>query len=445
MFEIFAGYSPAFIAIFVLMLLSAFFSSSEAAYFSLSQSDRRTLENGGRLARSAARLASDSERLLNSILLGNLIVNLLTFTLSSVIAFQLQHDGHADWAGVIAVGTLFSVILFCEVLPKNLGVIAPRFFTILWALPLSFVLRFLQPLLPVLQRTNILSRRLFCPKFLSEPHLRVGDLERAVEMSQKDATLLKREQRVLQNIVSLSDMRAEELMRPRSLLKIFKPSISFPEILDALHDKLPRSGYCLLTDPNSDEIASILSFTRLTPEAMDSWKDHFEPTVYVPWSASVAEVFDRLREDKSDVAVVINEFGETVGILTLDDIIETIFTREQGRSRRLSDRLELKKIGPNLWVVNELTSLRRLQRKFELSTKAYSSLTVGGLLREILERFPRKGDLCCVDGYEFRVVNADEDDGLVVHLSKRASSDKTDGNNGRNEAGVPARFRRRPS
>lgn len=415
---------PEFAALLALMLLSAFFSTSEAAFFSLSQSDKRELGRNGALARLAVRLTSNTESLLNSVLLGNLIVNLLTFTLSTILALKLQNAGHSTLAGLIAVGTLLGVILFCEVMPKSLGVIAPKPFALLLAFPISIVVRFFRPVLPLLQKTNILSRRLFCPNFVPESHLRIGDLERAVEMSGEDAALLKREQRVLQNIVSLSDIRAEELMRPRSMIRVFRPNITFEQILDALHGKLPRSGYCILTESDSDEIASVLSFTRLTPNAIDSWQEHFEPIIFIPWSSPTAEAFERLRQAKSEVAVVVNEFGETVGILTMDDIIETIFTREQGRSRRLLDRMELKKTGPNTWHVNELTSLRRLHRKFGLSSKGYTSLTVGGLLREILERFPRKGDTCTCHDFQFTVVDSDDENGMTVLLKRNEAATK---------------------
>lgn len=402
---------------FVLMVLSAFFSSSEAAFFSLSQADRRELAEKGPVGRLAESLARNPERLLNSILLGNLVVNLLTFTLSSIIMFKLQAAGQTRLAGLMGFGSLFGVILFCEVLPKNIGVAAPKFCVLLETVPLAFFVRIFQPILPVLQTTNILSRRLFFPRFEAEPYLRVGDLERAVEMSRDDATLLKREQRVLQNIVSLSDIRAEELMRPRSLIKVFRPPITFEAVLESLHGKLPRSGYCLLTESDSDEIASVLSFTRLSGRAAENWDAQFKPIVYVPWSAPVAEVFDRLQQNEADVAGVLNEFGETVGILTMDDVIETIFTRERGRSRRLLDRMELKRLGDGLWQVNGLTSLRSLQRRFKISFEEYSSLTVGGLLREILGRLPQTGDVCRVDRLEFRVTEADEEQDLLVRLT----------------------------
>jgi CBS domain containing-hemolysin-like protein len=151
-------------------------------------------------------------------------------------------------------------------------------------------------------------------------------------------------------------------------------------------------------------------------EADSAWENQFEPIIYVPWSSSVAEVFDRLQRENRNVAVVINEFGETVGILTLDDIIETIFTREQGRSRRLLNQIELKRIAPERWQLNGLTSLRRLQRKFGVSFDGYSSLTVGGLIREMLERLPKTGDICRVGSLEFHVMEVSEDNDLTVHM-----------------------------
>jgi CBS domain containing-hemolysin-like protein len=311
------------------------------------------------------------------------------------------------------------LIVFGEVLPKNLGVTAPHFFALFASVPLSIFVRTLQPILPMLSFLNLLSRRLFYPGLEPEPYLRAGDLERAVALSGDDATLLKREQRSLQNIVSLSEMEAAELMRPRSWLKTFRPPVSFEQVLTELGGSLPRSGYCLLTEPDSDEIVAALSLTRTTAANLEmDWEKQFEDVVYVPWSAPVAKVFDRLQRKKRKVAVVVNEFGETIGIITIDDVISTLFTREQGRSRGLLDRLELKRIADNRWQLTGLTSLRTLERKFNVSFRQYSSLTVGGLLREILERFPRIGDVCRVETLQFQVTNLEEEAGLIVQAQE---------------------------
>ena len=381
--------------------------------FSLSQTDQRVLAEKGKLGKLVLRLLEKPEYILNSLLLCNLFVNLLFFVLASTIAFQLGEQSSLAWG--IGIGSLLAVIIFADVLPKNLGVLAPQCCALFVCVPLSFLVRVLQPVLPTLSFLNLLTRRVVLPRFEPEAYLRVADLERAVAFSGDDAALLKREQRTLQNIVSLSDMAADELMRPRSWLKTFQPPMTFEQILTELGGTLPRSGYCLLTEPDSDEIVSALSLIRLTAENLETdWEKQFEEVIYVPWSTSVAEVFDRLQQTNRKVAVVVNEFGETIGIITIDDIIAVLFTREQGRSRGLLNRREIKLIGNNCWQLTNLTSLRTLERKFNVSFGNYSSLTVGGLLREILERFPRTGDVCQVETLQFRVIDAEDDYGLVV-------------------------------
>ena len=399
----------------ILLICSALFSASETSFFSLKLTERRALAEKGKLGKRVLRLLENPEQLLNSILLGNLFVNLLFFTLASIIVFRLQEHRGLAWG--IGVGSLLVIIAFAEILPKNISVKAPQFCSLLVCVPISFLVRILQPVLPVLSFLNLLSRRVVYPDCETEPYLHVSDLERAVALSGNDAALLKREQRSLQNIVLLSDTEAAELMRPRSWLKTFRPPITFDQVLTELGGTLPRSGYCLLTEPDSEEIASALSFTRLSAEQLEmAWERQFENVIYVPWSTSVAEVFDRLHHADRKVAVVVNEFGETIGIITIDDIIATLFTREQGRSRGLLNRRELERLDGNRWQITGLTSLRTLERKFNVSFREYSSLTVSGLLREMLERFPRIGDVCHVSSLRFRVVEVDDDYGLVAHL-----------------------------
>ncbi|MDR2171080.1 MAG: CNNM domain-containing protein [Planctomycetaceae bacterium] len=412
------AYIPLIISMLILLCFSAFFSLSEASYFSLSRSDRTKLQAGRGVAQLAAKLILKPERLLNSILLGNLIANLLIFTISTSITFTLQKSGRSELAVGFAFSVIFGVILFGEVLPKVLGVIVPRFFATLTAIPLSIIVRLLRPVIPVLSLINLLSRRIFVPKFKAEENIRVSDLELAVELSREDQTLLRSEQRVIQNIVSLSDMQAEELMSPRSLLRCFSPDVMLSDVLVSFHGKTPRSGYCFLTEPDSDEIVAAISLDGLLAYSDGEWRKQTEDVIYVPWNVSVAVVFEQLQNCNCNVAVVINEFGETIGILTLDEIIETIFTRRQGRSRRLIGRFEIERVNNTTWAVNELTSLRSIRRKFNLSFDKYSSVTVGGLLREILERFPRTGDICIIDNYELRVIDVMEDYHLIAHLHK---------------------------
>ena len=400
----------------VLLLFSAFFSFSEAALFSLNQSDKTELNERGKNGARLQQLLYQPEKVLNSILLGNLFVNILFFTLASILAFRLKD--HSGLAFGIGFGSLLAIILFAEIIPKNISVRMPLFCSLLVCMPISLLVRLLRPLLPVFSFLNLLSRRAVYPNFTPEPYLRVSDLERAVVLSDNDAALLKREQRALQSIVALSDMGAAEMMIPRSWLKTFRPPITFEQVLKEIAGTLPRSGYCLMTEPDSDEIVSALCLTRLTADNLENhWNEQFEDVIYVPWSVPVADVFDRFQRSGLSVAVVVNEFGETIGIITMDDIITTLFTRERGRSLGLLNRRELKLIDKNRWHLTGLTSVRTLERRFHVSLREYSSLTVGGLIREILERLPRVGDRCQVANLHFSVVDFDEESGIVVELN----------------------------
>lgn len=408
---------PFFVAMFLLMCGSAFFSGSEAAFFSLGTGDRKALAQGGFLGRLVDRLLAKPERLLSAVLLGNLMVNLTFFTLSAILMFKLRNDGQAALGGILSLVNLFALIIFSEMLPKDIAVLAPRPIATLTALPISWVVRLLAPIMPVLDRVNLLSRRLFFPKFVAEPYLRVADLERAVELSKTDAALLRREQRVLQNIVSLSDITAEEMMRPRALLKTFRPPVSLDDVAERLGMTLPLSGYLVITEPTTEEIAAAVSLRRLyRDDTRTAWQETSAPVVYVPWSVSVAAVLEQLRSSKREVAAVVNEYGETIGILTLDDIIETLFARDPSRSRRLHLSKPIRKIGANLWHVGGLTNLRRVSRELDVTLPFHESVTVGGLLQEILERFPEIGDVCDFGPCTFRVLEISDDHAILAEL-----------------------------
>ena len=406
----------------VLLMCSTFCSLSETAIFSLNQTDRHELNNKGTLGNILIRLLEQPEKLLSSILFANLLVNLLFFTLASVIAFRLGEQSHLAW--FFGIASLLTVIVFAEMLPKNISVMFPQTIALFVCIPIAVLVRILQPILPMMSFVNLLSRRLVYPEFKPESDLRVSDLERAIELSGNDTAMLKREQRSLQNIVGLSDMQAVELMRPRSWLKLFCPPITFEQILKELNGTLPRGGYCLLTECDSDEIEYALCLNRLNATDLENnWTQYLEDVIYSPWSTPVAEVFDRLLQKNRKVAVVVNEFGETIGIITIDDIITAIFSREQGRSLGLLNRREMKPLGKNHWELTGLTSLRTLERKFNVSFRQYSSITVGGLLRETLERLPRVGDQCQEETLFFRVVHIEEGTDLVIELRKQDGLD----------------------
>ena len=264
----------------------------------------------------------------------NLITNLSFFTIGSIISIEMQQAGRATAAGTFAVGSLVTIILFGEMLPKSLGVLQSQRLAVWLAIPLAATVRIVDPLLPVFRMATLLSRRLLWPTFEPEPYLHVRDLERAVKLSGADATLVEQEQRVLESIVLLSDIRAEELMRPRTQFLSYHPPVTLAD----LKARPPSGGYLLVTEPESEEVAAAIALDDVW-QIPDGPLDLLaEPVIYVPWSTRAADVLELIRRRKREVAAVVNEFGETIGILTFDDILDTLFSGAPSRSERLLRR-----------------------------------------------------------------------------------------------------------
>ncbi|MEO1529812.1 MAG: CNNM domain-containing protein, partial [Planctomycetota bacterium] len=186
-----SDYAGWLVPMVVLILLSALFSGSEAALFSLSTRQRRHLSRGGRGGRVASGLLGDSERLLSAILFWNLLINMTYFAIASIVAGRLEASetsGTTVAFGFTAV-SLLAIIFLSEMLPKSIAVLSPTRTSVLVAIPLDVFVRLVSPLLGTVKTANVLASRLLWPSFRSETDIDLADIERAVELGTHDAAL----------------------------------------------------------------------------------------------------------------------------------------------------------------------------------------------------------------------------------------------------------------
>lgn len=412
--DLLQNFAPAFIAMATLAVFSAFFSCSEAALFSLQPEDRRSLKDGSRAQRMAVSLLDQPEQLLMAILFWNLIINISFFTISSLVSINLQNDGRKTEAGIVALVSMFGVMVFCEMTPKTIGVMAPKFMASLVSIPLTLAIRVFSPIAPIFSAVNRALRRVFLPYFQKEAYLELSDLEQAISISTPDEELAAQERTTLQNIVQLSDVTAEELMRPRMMYRTFTPPVS----LEDLQGELPPSGYMLVTEPDSEEIVGAIPLKLLSTIPRQHLEHFATPVVYVPWSASVASVFDQLNTVDREVAAIVNEFGETVGIVTLEDLLQTVFEDETSRSERMLKMASIRQVAENRWHVTGMTNLRRLAKTFDLELPKSKSTTVAGIAQEVLQRLPISGDEFIWAPFRFRVLEASEDHQFLLEMEQ---------------------------
>ncbi len=398
----------------VLIGCSGFFSASEAALFYLRPAQRRRLRTGTASERMASRLLDDPDRLLSAVLFWNLVVNIAYFAVSSVCALKIENELDLGEGVVIgfALVSLLAIIFFSEMLPKSFAVSVPAFVTRLIAFPLSLMVRLADPIMPTLRGTMLVSKRLLCPRFAVEPYMEVADLERAIQISGQDPSLIKEEQTVLQNIVQLSDIRIDEWMRPRSQFRLFHPPVQLTD----LRGSVPPSGYVLVTEPGSDEIEKALRLDSLYAGPPDSIDSLAVPVVYLPWRATVADALEQMRQLGREVTAVVNEYGETIGILSIEDVLETVFTIDPSRSKRLLDLNPIHKIDAGRWAVAGMMSLKRLSRYFHVEIPPSRSVTIAGVLQEVTQKLAEPGDTCRWGPFQFKVIEVRQPEMVLVEL-----------------------------
>jgi putative hemolysin len=220
------------------------------------------------------------------------------------------------------------------------------------------------------------------------------------------------EQSALRNIVLLSELPAEELMRPRNQYQSYEA----PVHLDDLQGQLPPGGYVLITDAESDEITAAIPLKQLAAIPRHHLENFGHPVIYAPWCATVAAILDDLRRQERAVAAIVNEYGETIGIITIEDIMETIFEDQSSRSARLLATSSIVPVAPDRWHVTGMTNLRRLSRHFDVPLESSRSVTVAGILQERLQRIPEASDELLWSGFYFRVLEAEESGATKVEL-----------------------------
>ncbi|TWT41606.1 hypothetical protein Pla111_29830 [Botrimarina hoheduenensis] len=432
----------------LLMAASAIFSCGEAALFSLTRQQRARLREGGKAEQFAADLLKQPNRLLTVVLFWNLLVNMAFFALSSVVSLRLSKAAEAglvpSWSTqAFAMGSLLSLIVASELLPKSIGVLHPLRLAPLLAPLLRVAVRVLDPVFPLLQAANDACARVFFPRLQPEPYLELNDLEKAVDLGSHETydnePLLIQERQVVQRVVELADSTAQDLMRPRRRCLVLHPPVSLSDLVGQADGV---GEYVLVTEPDSDEIGAALPLSRLGLLPPDRLHARAEAVVYTPWCASAAATLTLLRTEGRRVAAVLNELGETIGIVTIEQLLDHVLRDTSRVDPNDIHSHILRPVDQGAWMVSGSTPLRRLayalrrlpideqnsdtsilQAASEAIRTARSS-TVGGLLVELLHRSPLRGDDVRFAGLRWRVVTgpllADDgasDEPLTIRLS----------------------------
>ena len=386
------------LALVVLLLLSAFFSIAETSLMAISRLRLRHLvRHGSRAARLTQKLLDRTDRLLGVILLGNNLVNIALATL--VTALAIHYFGHGELVLAIAATSLtFTVLVFAEITPKIIGATYPERIALPASYPLSLLLRLATPFVwfinlfvrSVLWVLRVPQRDGSDSSQLTPEELRTIVLEGGNFIPSKHRSILL-------NLFDLEQLTVDHIMTPRAkieALDISQPPEAIAEQLaTCYHNKLP------VFDGDISRVLGVLHVRKLLPllgqRALTAQQviERIVPPYFVPTGTPLLQQLQMFQDNRQRVGLVVDEYGELRGLVTLEDIVEEIvgeFTTQAPGVGTAGIQW-----GPDgQVVVDGSVSLRELNRRLHLSVPTDGPRTLNGLLLELLQEIPDAA--CCV-------------------------------------------------
>ncbi len=396
----------------VLLLMSAFASGSEIAFFSLSPSDVAELEDGKFDAdKKIQNLRDDSERTLATILIANNFVNvtiimLLNYVIAGVISFG-ERALLLQFLFTTVILT-FLLLLFGEIMPKVYARQDPLKFCRRCVGGIMFARKLFWPIENILLKSGMMAEKII----QKENHvLSVDDLEQALELTDKND--IKDEQNMLKGIIRFGDETAKEVMTSRQNIIDLDIRSNYADVLKCIEDN--NYSRIPVYQDNTDNIRGILYIKDLLPHLTKSsnfrWQSLIRPPYFVPETKKIDDLLREFQENKVHIAIVVDEFGGTSGIVTLEDILEEIV----GEINDEYDEEEkfYSKLNYNTFIFEGKTLLTDLCRILNVDDEEFEEVegdadTLAGLLLEIKGDFPSIHEKIDYKNYTFEVMNVEE-------------------------------------
>ena len=405
------------------MCVSAFVSASEIAYFSLTSEELQEFDEESPRDRLVKRLLARPEHLLATILISNNLVNVAVVILCNFFFSDILHFNSEVLDFIFQTILLtFLLLLFGEVIPKFYANLKP----VVWARKsckgLSLLGKIFSPLANFLVRsTHIVNKRIV----RKNTNISMNELSQALEMTNVGAN---DEKEMLEGIIKFGGKTVEEVMTARVDITDIEMRTDFKQLLDTIIE----TGYSRLPvyDTTEDDIKGIIYSKDLLPyigqEASFDWHKLMRRAYFVPETKMIDDLLEEFRTKKIHMAIVVDEFGGTSGIVTMEDILEEIVGEIHDEYDENEDEL-IKEISDHEYIIEGSMSLDDVNDHLhtELNSEDYDSL--GGLIIEHLDRLPQMGDeVVTEDGIRLVVEKLDKNRVETVHvyLPERADTEE---------------------
>jgi Mg2+/Co2+ transporter CorB len=412
----------ALLSIFLLIVVSAFFSGSETGLTTASRARLNELERrGNKRAAMVLKLTSMPERLIGALLLGNSLANITASAVATAALVKIFDD---TGAVIASVAMTVLILIFAEVMPKTYAIAYPDRFALAVAPIMRLIVAVLGPIVMTVEYIVKQTLRLFGVDTRNVDNILSAhdELRGAIDLHHKEGTFVKKDRDMLGGILDLKDLEVADIMVHRTKMIMIDASDPMPEIIK----QVLKSGYTRLPvwRDNPDNIVGILHAKNLFAAAQENGGDSSSlkiddilvPAWFVPDTRPLTDQLNAFLRRKTHFAIVVDEYGEVQGLITLEDIIEEIVGDIKDEFDAVATGVRKQPDGS--FNVEGSVPLRDLNRSFDWSLPDEEATTVAGLVIHEARMIPEAGQVFNFHGFRFEVLKKRKQQLSLIKVSK---------------------------
>lgn len=414
-----------FIVLLVLIFLSAFFSCAETALTTVNRIRVRTLiEEGNKKAVMLGKVIENSGKMLGAILIGNNIVNISTSSIATVLAIDLLGNTGAGVAtGIITL----LILIFGEITPKTFATLNAETISLHVAGIIYTLMYILTPAIYIVNQLSLgVLKLLRVNPDNKGTTITETELRTIVDVGHEEGIIESEERRIINNVFDFGDARARDVMIPRIDMTFVSIDSTYQELLDIFEEfRYTRLPVYQGTNDNVIGIINMKDILLYKPDTEFHIKDYLREAYYTYESKRISELMLEMRKTSVNIAIVLDEYGATAGLITLEDLLEEIVGEIRDEYDEDEDEV-FKTISDTEYEVDGQIKLGDLNDLLDssLSSEDYDSL--GGYIMENLDRLPEQGDMFTAEGFQFSVISLDKNRIERVHIIRLPEEKETE-------------------
>lgn len=422
------------VILFFLLILSAFFSSAETALTTVNKIRMRTLaENGHKRAETVIKIIEDQGKMLSAILIGNNVVNLSASSLSTILAADLFGSKSVG----VATGILTLLILvFGEITPKTISTISSESISLKYA---PFIYALMNLLTPVIFFVNQLSA-VVLKAFRVDPNkkpesITEDELRTIVEVSHEEGVIQTEEKKMITNVFDFGEDLAKDIMVPRIDMTLVNVDAGYDELLEIFRkEKYTRIPVYEESTDNVIGIINVKDLLLLDSKENFCIRDFLRQPLYTYEFKKAAELMVEMRKTLNNIVIVLDEYGATAGLITLEDMLEEIVgeIRDEYDEDEEDNVVELE---PGQYRVDASMKLGDLNDRLNLKLESEDYDSLGGLVIGLLDHLPEEGEEVTHDGLRLVVEHVDKNRIETIRLYLLEEKDKEEASTSDLDAG----------